>query len=203
MADKRCENGHFIDENWDICPYCPPRARESFVGRPARESEGGLRRIDGGSIASMEDRSVRPPERRPGEFPVQRTVAVPKMELAAQPAENRFTVGWLVGINGSVRGESYTVRTGRNVIGRSPKSDIVVADEQASAHHADLVYRPDERRFILMDHNSTNGTYVNEVEITPRRDLMPRDVIRIGKQRFIFIALCDASFSWDDQESLR
>ena len=23
MADKRCENGHFIDESWDICPYCP------------------------------------------------------------------------------------------------------------------------------------------------------------------------------------
>lgn len=125
------------------------------------------------------------------------------MELAAQPGENRFVVGWLVGMNGSSIGESYTVHTGRNVIGRSPKSDIVVGDEQASAHHADLVYRPDERRFILMDHNSTNGTYVNEAEITPRKDLLPRDVIRIGKQKFIFIALCDASFSWDDQDLAR
>ena len=23
MADKRCDNGHFIDESWDLCPYCP------------------------------------------------------------------------------------------------------------------------------------------------------------------------------------
>lgn len=199
MADKRCDNGHFIDENWDICPYCPPRARESYVARPPRPSEPGRRRVD----EHVEDRSIRAvPDRRP-DSPVQRTIAVPKMELAAQPGENRFVVGWLVGMNGSSIGESYTVHTGRNVIGRSPKSDIVVGDEQASAHHADLVYRPDERRFILMDHNSTNGTYVNEAEITPRKDLLPRDVIRIGKQKFIFIALCDASFSWDDQDLAR
>lgn len=151
----------------------------------------------------MEDRSVRALDRRVVEPPVHRTIAVPRMELAPQPHENRFTVGWLVGVNGAARGESFTVRTGRNVIGRSPKSDIVVGDEQASAHHADLVYRPDERRFILMDHNSTNGTYVNDTEITPRRDLQPRDVIRIGKQKFVFVALCDGSFSWDEQEQAR
>lgn len=200
MADKRCDNGHFIDENWDICPYCPPRARESYVSRPSRPSEPGRRRPD----EHVEDRSLRPvpAERRP-DSPVQRTIAVPKIELAPQQDENRFVVGWLVGLNGSSIGESYAVRTGRNVIGRSPKSDIVVGDEQASAHHADLVYRPDERRFILMDHNSTNGTYVNETEITPRKDLLARDVIRIGKQKFIFIPLCDESFSWDDKDLLR
>lgn len=201
MADKRCENGHFIDENWDICPYCPPRPRESYVARPSRPSDAGRSRVDG-NLASVEDRSIRQAERRP-DPPIQRTVAVPKLELAPQPSENRFTVGWLVGLNGAARGESFVVRTGRNVIGRSPKSDIVITDEQASAHHADLVYRPDERRFILMDHNSTNGTYVNENEITPRKDLQPRDVVRIGKQKLVFIALCDASFSWEDQELVR
>ncbi|HUO84269.1 MAG TPA: hypothetical protein VM534_04060, partial [Thermoanaerobaculia bacterium] len=39
MADKRCENGHFIDASWDICPYCPPdqSAPEIPVVRPRRE----------------------------------------------------------------------------------------------------------------------------------------------------------------------
>ncbi len=31
MADKRCENGHFIDESWDLCPYCPQEAEEPEI----------------------------------------------------------------------------------------------------------------------------------------------------------------------------
>ncbi|HYO79134.1 MAG TPA: hypothetical protein VE010_21905, partial [Thermoanaerobaculia bacterium] len=31
MADKRCDNGHFIDESWDICPYCPQDASEPEI----------------------------------------------------------------------------------------------------------------------------------------------------------------------------
>lgn len=200
MADKRCENGHFIDEAWDICPYCPPpRANDERLvvaaPRPKRPSAA-----DRPIVASVERSAPRHAEpRTPEPIPVHRTVAVPKANLAVS-TENRFVVGWLVGINGLSRGESYAIRTGRNIIGRAPKSDIVVTDEQASAHHADLIYRPDERRFILMDHNSTNGTYVNEVEITPRRDLAPRDVVRIGKQKFLFFPLCDDAFSWEEQD---
>ena len=38
MADKRCENGHFIDESWDLCPYCPAENAESDIPivRPTR-----------------------------------------------------------------------------------------------------------------------------------------------------------------------
>ena len=109
-------------------------------------------------------------------------------------------VGWLVALNGVVRGEPYAVRLGRNVIGRDRKSDIYVNDDQASAHHADLVFRPDEGRYIVMDHNSTNGTYVNDAEIEPRRDLVDRDIVTIGRHRFLFVALCDENFTWDDRD---
>src|SRR6185503_10840991 len=92
--------------------------------------------------------------------PQERTVAAQRLDTGA--SQKRYVVGWLIGLNGSGRGESYAVRMGRNVIGRDRRSDIIVNDDQASSHHADLVFRPEERRFILMDHNSTNGTYVNE-----------------------------------------
>src|SRR5256885_1357440 len=39
VADKRCENGHFIDESWDLCPYCPAdesAESEIPVVRPSR-----------------------------------------------------------------------------------------------------------------------------------------------------------------------
>jgi pSer/pThr/pTyr-binding forkhead associated (FHA) protein len=133
--------------------------------------------------------------------PMERTIAVSKLDPDGQP--KRYVDGWLVGLNGGTRGESYPVRMGRNVLGRDRRSDIVVNDDQASSHHADLVFRPEERRFILMDHNSTNGTYVNETEIEPRRDLATRDVIRIGGHRFLFMPLCSDGSMWDSEGVLQ
>ena len=132
---------------------------------------------------------------------MERTIAIQKIDPAG--ASKRYVVGWLIGLNGATRGESYPVRMGRNVLGRDRRSDIVVNDDQASSHHADLVFRPEERRFILMDHNSTNGTYVNEAEIEPRKDLSGKDVIRIGSHKFLFMPLCHDGFFWDDEGALK
>jgi pSer/pThr/pTyr-binding forkhead associated (FHA) protein len=132
---------------------------------------------------------------------MERTVAAPKIDPSG--VAKRYVVGWLVVLNGTARGESYPVRIGRNVLGRDRRSDIVVNDDQASSHHADLVFRPEERRFILMDHNSTNGTYVNEMEIEPRRDLVSKDIVRIGSVRFLFMPLCHEGFYWDDEGALK
>jgi len=133
--------------------------------------------------------------------PVERTVAVQKLDPLAAP--KRYVVGWLIGLNGAARGESFPVRIGRNVLGRDRRSDIVVNDDQASSHHADLVFRPEERRFILMDHNSTNGTYVNDAEIEPRRDLGPKDIVRVGSHKYLFMPLCDEGFYWDEEGALK
>lgn len=222
MADKRCDNGHFIDESWDICPYCPqaeagepeiPVVRPRAVEPPAPLApragrgdggEGPLRPSTvPGAAAPVAPHPVPPsPQAGRGDSlavaPMERTVASAQIN-----AQKRYVVGWLVSINGSSRGESFPVRMGRNVIGRDRRSDVVVNDDQASSHHADLVFRPEEKRFILMDHNSTNGTYVNEAEIEPRRDLSPKDIIRIGSHRFLFTPLCHDGFHWDDEGLLK
>jgi hypothetical protein len=218
VADKRCDNGHFIDESWDICPYCPPEKGDAEINvvRPNRFDPTSNQRPPSTSpdftrSPSAERRSVvapapsivRPlgpaPVPAPAPDPVERTMAVQKPDIQGK----RYVVGWLVGLNGTARGESYPIRMGRNILGRDRKSDISVNDDQASSHHADLVFRPEERRFILMDHNSTNGTYVNEHEIEPRRDLAREDVIRIGAHRFLFMPLCQDGFYWDDEGALQ
>ncbi len=204
MADKRCANGHFIDESWDICPYCPPEpgASDVPVVRPRFENP----RTEYSPARQAPEPPRRPtaagatPARSMAE-PVERTVAAVKID--AQSQTKRYVVGWLIGLNTSARGESYPVRMGRNVLGRDRRSDVCVNDDQASAHHADLVFRPDERRFILMDHNSTNGTYVNEAEIEPRRDLQSEDIIRIGSHKFLFLPLCGEGRYWDDEGLLK
>lgn len=219
MADKRCDNGHFIDESWDICPYCPqdasepeipvvrPRAVEMPIPSAAPPQPQPQPLTRAAAAVAAPSAGVEP--RRgtaPGPVavpslsspPMERTVAASKIDSA-----KRYVVGWLVSLNGASRGESFPVRMGRNVIGRDRRSDIVVQDDQASSHHADLVFRPEEKRFILMDHNSTNGTYVNEHEIEPRRDLSAKDIIRIGSHRYIFTPLCHDGFHWDDEGLLR
>lgn len=210
MADKRCDNGHFIDESWDLCPYCPQDESEPEIPvvRPrAVEPAPSPARVAASAAPAGDDgapRVHRPTASAPALAavvqapPMERTVAAAQMN-----ASKRYVVGWLVGINGVSRGESFAVRMGRNVIGRDRRSDIIVNDDQASSHHADLVFRPEERRFILMDHNSTNGTYVNETEIEPRRDLLPKDIIRIGSQKFLFTPLCHDGFHWDDEGLLK
>jgi hypothetical protein len=196
VADKRCENGHFIDESWDICPYCPPlkEAAEIPVIRPSRFEVPRT----GDFVQAASERRAGP---APAVVPLDRTVAVNKLEPQTPP--RRYVVGWLVALGGAARGESFPVRMGRNVLGRDQRSDISINDDQASTHHADLVFRPDERRFILMDHNSTNGTYVNDTEIEPRRDLQRDDVIRIGSHRFLFVPLCQNGLYWDDEGVLK
>jgi hypothetical protein len=214
VADKRCENGHFIDESWDLCPYCPAveaDAEKMPIVRPSRFGSQDARTAPPTTPPPTTSRTapVAPPpptvrrEAAPVQAPpMERTVAAAKI-TSETPANKRYVVGWLIGLSGASRGESFEVRIGRNILGRDRRSDVIVNDDQASSHHADLVFRPEEKRFILMDHNSTNGTYVNEVEIEPRRDLVTKDVIRIGSQRYLFMPLCDEAFYWDDEGVLK
>ncbi|MEO8034288.1 MAG: FHA domain-containing protein [Acidobacteriota bacterium] len=229
VADKRCDNGHFIDESWDLCPYCPADQSEAEIpvvrptrfgthdavtaspspasaNQPATERSADAQPAD----RAPERRAISAPTTAPRRDltpasvqvpPMERTIAVQRLDANAQP--KRYVVGWLIGLSGESRGESYPVRMGRNVLGRDRRSDILINDDQASAHHADLVFRPEERRFILMDHNSTNGTYVNEGEIEPRRDLASQDIIRVGSHRFLFVPLCHDGFYWDDEGVLK
>lgn len=192
MPDKQCENGHFIDETWDLCPYCPPPPPKE-IPAPARSATRAIE-------IPAEPRQI-PLVRSQPMIPMGRTSAIPK--VGAPEASRRYVVGWLVGLNQNARGESFPLRVGRNVIGRDRRSDIHLADDLASSHHADLIFRPEERRYILMDANSTNGTFVNEQEIQPRCDLSANDIIRVGTHRFLFVPLCREGFYWEDEGVLK
>ena len=174
MADKRCENGHFIDESWDLCPYCPAENAESDVPvvRPTRFGEPSrpvavppepIRRPTAVPPSTMNRESAV----AVADQPVERTIAVQKLDPLAAP--KRYVVGWLIGLNGAARGESFPVRIGRNVLGRDRRSDIVV----------------------------------NDAEIEPRRDLAPKDVVRVGSHKYLFMPLCDEGFYWDEEGALK
>lgn len=202
MPEKQCSNGHTIDASWDLCPYCP------VVEKPPSFSVVRPRTVDAPLDLSAQAPAAPalPPfvPSRPERTPLPRhtgprTAAMPKAGMA----DPRFVVGWLVGLDGKTRGESFPIRIGRNVIGRDRKAEVTIDADQVSAHHADLVFRPEERRYILMDANSTNGTFLNDEEIQSRTDLVAEDVLRFGSQRYLFIPLCRDGLYWEDEGLLK
>ena len=73
-------------------------------------------------------------------------------------------------------------------IGRRPENQLLITDSQASGHHAEI--RPEGQGYSIIDLGSTNGTFVNEQQLTPNvpRQLNPGDRIRIGQTIYTYEA---------------
>jgi hypothetical protein len=113
-----------------------------------------------------------------------RTLVVPSD--GSQPSKGQL-VGWLVTFNLNQDGTDYRLRAGRNLLGANPSCDIIVEDDAVSSVHASIVYR--NGRCFIKDELSSNGTFVNEVEIQEPRQLQSYDEIRVGNTTLTFVAL--------------
>ncbi|MEL6179086.1 MAG: GGDEF domain-containing protein [Myxococcota bacterium] len=87
-------------------------------------------------------------------------------------------------INGLDLGKRYTIAQTSVLIGRSSKTDIRIDEDSISRHHALLIN--DGSHVILRDLDSTNGTYVNDLQIK-ERVLNDSDQIRVGRTIFKFL----------------
>jgi len=108
----------------------------------------------------------------------------------APSAQGRRIVGWLVTFDGDPDGTSFIVREGRNGIGRDATNEIPLADDgMVSGTHAYLIWRAGRAR--IADHNSQNGTFLNEQDVLEQVEVKDGDVIRVGRTRFL-VRLLDA-----------
>ena len=84
-----------------------------------------------------------------------------------------------------VDGKEYVVRPTGVTIGRDASCDVVVAQNEVSRRHAEIV--PSERGYLIHDH-STNGVYVNGGRVQHSQLLARSDVVRVGTEEFRFYA---------------
>lgn len=67
-------------------------------------------------------------------------------------------------------------------IGRSTENDLMISDLEASRFHSKIL--PENERLIVVDLDSTNGTFLNEDRVIGNRELNDGDRIRIGQLEF-------------------
>lgn len=116
--------------------------------------------------------------------PGMKTQAIDISGLVDERAQD--VVGWVVALNGVLRGKDFRLVTGKNVMGTAADCDIVLTDPYLSAKHS--VIRHEEGRFTVIDLDSTNGTFVNERRIS-KTELIDNDKIRIGRTELKFKSL--------------
>lgn len=96
----------------------------------------------------------------------------------SRPAAN------LVVRQGTQAGMSFPILGQQAIVGREEGVDIVLQDPEASRRHTRISWQAGQ--FVVEDLGSTNGTFVNGVQITSPQALNAGDSIGIGQTVMVF-----------------
>jgi diguanylate cyclase (GGDEF)-like protein len=98
------------------------------------------------------------------------------------PAPNNCCV---VQIHGPELGKKFPLEDGELTIGRDVQNHIVVDLDNVSRRHARI--RVEGSRILVEDLGSTNGTYLNDVEVKQATPLRSGDLVKVGSSIFKFL----------------
>lgn len=121
-------------------------------------------------------------------------VAVPRHTIVREDLKSPGTVlhsqasglpvlGWLVILKGRRKGRDFRIDKDVSVLGREGTCDFVIEDDTVSRQHVRI--RSEDRKFILFDLGSGNGTFVNGEQVQ-RVELQDGDVIKVGDSLILF-----------------
>ena len=90
----------------------------------------------------------------------------------------------LTAIAGRLKGAVFSIEDFPVVIGRETAATLCLADASVSRRHSQI--EKDNDQFVILDLESLNGTFINDVPIK-RRTLQHGDRVRIGDSQFLFL----------------
>jgi len=93
--------------------------------------------------------------------------------------------------SGALKGQRLVVKTPLANIGRADYNDFVIPDESVSTTHAKLQRR--EGVWVLVDLDSTNGTFVDGERVKGETPLSPGVTVRFGDISLVFEPTDDAA----------
>lgn len=115
------------------------------------------------------------------------------MEAAVPPGGRPPAAGALASLlvrSGSLSGQRLAVKTPIVNVGRADYNDVVVPDPSVSTSHAKLQRR--EGVWVLVDLDSTNGTFVDGERVKGETPLAPGAMVRLGDVQLVFEPTDDA-----------
>jgi len=89
----------------------------------------------------------------------------------------------LVGTDGN-KFYSWTLKSGKYTVGRSPDTDFTISSKTVSSRHAEIQVDIGAGKCLLKDLGSKNGTMVNGVRIKTEKNLNAGDNIMFGRAEF-------------------
>jgi Nif-specific regulatory protein len=90
----------------------------------------------------------------------------------------------LSAISGRLKGSVFTIEDLPVVIGRDTAATLCIADASVSRRHSQI--EKEDEQFVILDLESLNGTFINDVPVKRRR-LEHGDRVRIGDSQFLFL----------------
>lgn len=209
-----CPNGHHYDAaKHPACPYC---GAGGFTPTEAPGMGGG------GSFTPTEAPGGAPGAFSPTQAPSATPGAQPDFGATMPPGSYRGggavdpfsvettvgggeggepVVGWLVCVEGPVRGADFRIHAGYNYIGREAGDIRLRGDSQISRqNHAMIAYDSSERAYFVGPAAGRNLIKVNGKTVLNAVEIHSYDTISIGSTKLVFVALCGERFGWDSPE---
>lgn len=85
----------------------------------------------------------------------------------------------LVVLTEGMTGQSYELKVDRTTIGRVEDNTFPIPQPSVSSHHCEIYLRGND--VVVKDLNSTNGTFVNNQQVTTEAVIKPGQILRLGQ----------------------
>ena len=195
-----CPKGHYY--NGAIHSSCPVCATEGAAPQGEFPPTVDPRAASGGNSSAAMINATMPVNNRevspagpatPFDVPTQ-----PGGDLAAD-SQTEPVVGWLVCIEGPVRGVDFRIHAGYNYIGREEGDIHIHGDNQISRQkHAVISFYPKRQTFHVGPADGRNIIELNDEPVFNATEVKSFDVITVGNTKLMLVALGGDQFSWSE-----
>lgn len=201
MSIIYCNQGHYYDSSKNTtCPFCSGQGPSVGVTQHISNAGPGYD-ISVTQHLSPDERNVA------NDIPVTRalygggnpergdiTVGLIKDRTGIDPV-----VGWLVCVEGAIKGQDYRIRNGQNFIGRENNMHICIKGDQTISRekHAAIIFDLKNTRFYIQNGEGRDLVYLNGEPVLTATELHAYDTLEIGKTRLLFVPFCREEFKWE------
>src|SRR5210317_1271724 len=95
-------------------------------------------------------------------------------------------MAFLIFLGGDLKGRKFEFDRDAITVGRSHDNAIQLNDPSVSSHHCQFQRNGDS--YTVTDLDSTNGSFVNGMQVTGTVDIHPKDIVQLGDMEVIFDA---------------